>query len=412
MLVKQIFAALCAVGVSQALPSNFKRSVDFDWGSETVKGLNIGGWLVLEPFITPSIFQAQDGVVDEFTLCKKLGHDKALSILQPHWDSWVSEDDFKKIAGYGFNLVRIPVGYWAFKKYEGDPYVQGAAEYLDKALNWARDAGLKVLIDLHGAPGSQNGYDNSGQRTDTIGFQQGDTVSATLDVLEQMADRYAKQQDIVAAIEVLNEPFGPSLNMDELKQFYRDGYGKVRADSDTWVVLHDAFQNESYWNGFLSPDDNNAQNVIIDHHEYQVFDNNQIQWPNWQHRQEVCNMQTKYEGSDKLVIVGEWTAAQTDCAAAVNGYGIGSRYEGLYPGSTKVGDCGQINFIDTWDQQLKDDTRGYIEAQMEVFERNTGGWIFWNFKTEASAEWDAYRLIDNGVFPQPLDDRQFGMICS
>lgn len=26
-----------------------KRSVDFNWGSETIRGVNIGGWLVLEP---------------------------------------------------------------------------------------------------------------------------------------------------------------------------------------------------------------------------------------------------------------------------------------------------------------------------------------------------------------------------
>jgi len=40
---------------------------------------------------------------------------------------------------------------------EGDPYVQGAYAILGQALDWAQTAGLKVLIDLHGAPGSQNG---------------------------------------------------------------------------------------------------------------------------------------------------------------------------------------------------------------------------------------------------------------
>lgn len=101
-----------------------------------------------------------------------------------------------------------------------------------------------------------------------------------------------------------------------------------------------------------------------------------------------------------------WTNSQSI------GYGIGARYDGTYPNSTYVGSCAEINFIDTWSQQLKDDTRGYIEAQLEAFEKNTQGWIFWNFKTEASAEWDAFRLIDAGVFPQPLTDRKFGAICT
>lgn len=47
---------------------------------------------------------------------------------------------------------------WAYKKYYGDPFIQGAAPYLDKAITWARKTGLKVWIDLHGAPLSQNGY--------------------------------------------------------------------------------------------------------------------------------------------------------------------------------------------------------------------------------------------------------------
>ena len=60
-------------------------------------------------WITPSIFQAQDGsVVDEWTLCQKVKN--AGDILKKHWDSWVTLDDFKRIKSAGFNTVRIPVG--------------------------------------------------------------------------------------------------------------------------------------------------------------------------------------------------------------------------------------------------------------------------------------------------------------
>jgi glucan 1,3-beta-glucosidase len=102
----------------------------------------------------------------------------------------------------------------------------------------------------------------------------------------------------------------------------------------------------------------------------------------------------------------------SDCAPALNGYGIGARYDGTYPGSSYVGSCAPINYMDQWTQTFKDDMRGYIEAQMESFEKHTIGWIFWNFKTEASPEWDAFRLIDAGIFPQPLTSRKFSQICS
>lgn len=102
----------------------------------------------------------------------------------------------------------------------------------------------------------------------------------------------------------------------------------------------------------------------------------------------------------------------TDCAVALNGYGVGARYDGTYPGSSKVGSCATINDISTWSPTLINDTRGYIEAQMETFESVGKGWIFWTYKTEGSAEWDVGRLISVGAFPQPLSNRKFSAICS
>ncbi|MCJ1299899.1 exo-1,3-beta-glucanase, partial [Hypocenomyce scalaris] len=131
MLVNAVLSALLAAGAAIATPIT-KRSPGFNFGSEIVRGVNIGGWLVLEPWITPSIFQNQTGfsVVDEWTLCELVPD--AASILQAHWDSWVTLADFQKISAAGFNTLRIPVGYWAYMKVPGDPYIQGAAPYIDQ----------------------------------------------------------------------------------------------------------------------------------------------------------------------------------------------------------------------------------------------------------------------------------------
>ncbi|KAH8596733.1 glycoside hydrolase family 5 protein [Bisporella sp. PMI_857] len=408
MLLRQALATLLALGSTTALPTAltkpfFQRSVSFAFGSEKVRGLNIGGWLVLEPWITPSIFRSVDqslGIVDELTLTQKLGSQAALEILRPHWDSWVRWEDFKKIADAGFNTVRIPIGYWAYSLDSGEPYTQGAAPYLDAAIDWARSTGLKIWIDLHGAPKSQNGFDNSGHRTTSPAWQQGDSVAQTLAVLQTITQKYAKPeyQDVVVAIELLNEPLGPALNLDVLKQFTRDSYGQVRAVSDTPVVFSDAFNTPSSWNNFLGGSDTDAYNAIIDHHEYQVFTNDLVAMSPAQHIQQVSTNAPSYGGSDKWVVVGEWTAAMTDCAPALNGYGIGARYDGTYPGSSVVGSCAGKSDITTWDEQFKSDTRAYIQAQIAAFEQQAG-WIFWNFKTEGAHEWDAFKLLDNGIFP-------------
>ena len=261
-----------------------------------------------------------------------------------------------------------------------------------------------MWIDLHGAPGSQNGFDNSGHNG-TVGWGEGDTVKDTLSVVQQIANKYAKTeyQDVVVAIAVLNEPLSPKVSggTDTVVQFSKDAYGDVKTVSDTPVIVHDGFQNGSFWNGILTPPD--AKDVIIDHHEYQVFTPELIDLSAEEHVQYVYSNAATYSGNvDHWVVVGEWSAALTDCAAALNGYGLGSRWEGSYPLTEAVPStrsCGSINYIETWNQTLKDNTRSYIEAQLDVFEKNTQGWVFWNFKTEGSPEWDLFRLLTAGLFP-------------
>ncbi|MCJ1286828.1 exo-1,3-beta-glucanase [Xylographa opegraphella] len=412
MRINRLFTAILALGAAHATPI-LRRDAAFNFGNEIVRGVNIGGWLVLEPWITPSIFQAQNGsVVDEWTLCEMVPN--AAAILQQHWSTWATLTDFQKIAAAGFNTVRIPVGYWAFMLVPGEPYIQGAEQYLDQAISWARQTNLKVWIDLHGAPGSQNGYDNSGHRTAKPGWESGSTVQQTLEVIQIMAGKYAtpSMQDVVVAIELLNEPLASALqSTPELESFYQQGYNAVRDVSNTPVMIQDAFEPDGFWSNVLVPP--GAQNVVLDHHEYQVFSNADVALVPWQHRQLVCNNAFSYTANQAhWTVVGEWTAAMTDCAPALNGYLIGARYDGTYPGSSFVGSCATINDINTWDDTYRNDVRGYIEAQLEVYEQYTRGWVFWNFKTEASAEWDLFRLLDAGVFPQPLTARKFSQICS
>ena len=65
-------------------------------------------------------------------------------------------------------------------------------------------------------------------------------------------------------------PGGHDNALGNIKQFYSQGYNDVRKVSDTPVILHDAFEVQgSYWNGFMPS--TTSKNVIIDHHEYQVF---------------------------------------------------------------------------------------------------------------------------------------------
>jgi len=170
------------------------------------------------------------------------------------------------------NVVRIPIGFWAFNA-TGTPYVGGAAEYLDRAVEWARATTppLTIMIDLHGVPGSQNGFDNSGQRMEPGDIQflrggvHGPTARHTLEAIAAISSKYAapEYEDVVMGISLINEPLGWLLDRAELRAFFGEGYSQVRRFGDTAVVLHDAFLAPASFNGFLTPADGRSRDVAM-----------------------------------------------------------------------------------------------------------------------------------------------------
>lgn len=130
----------------------------------------------------------------------------ATAALQTHWNTWITESDFKAIAAAGLNHVRLPIGYWAFEVGPGEPYIQGQLSYLQKAITWADNYGLKVIFDLHGAPGSQNGFDNSGERMNFPMWHSNDTNVARTDaIIQTIATMLKNQTNVVPVIAPLNE---------------------------------------------------------------------------------------------------------------------------------------------------------------------------------------------------------------
>ena len=81
----------------------------FPYGSQKVRGVNLGGWLVLEPWITPSLFDntGNPNIVDEWTFCQLQSRHAATTALQNHWSTFYTESDFEAIANAG--CVRAPL---------------------------------------------------------------------------------------------------------------------------------------------------------------------------------------------------------------------------------------------------------------------------------------------------------------
>ncbi|KAH3680613.1 hypothetical protein WICMUC_000233 [Wickerhamomyces mucosus] len=426
MLRSLALSFLATLAITSPVPITDKGNVQiykrsWDYQDDVIRGVNLGGWLVIEPFITPSLFEAFGSdeskiPVDEYHYTQYLGKELAFDRLNQHWSSWITEDDFKSIAGTGLNFVRIPVGYWAFALKDDDPYVQGQLPYLDQAVEWARDAGLKVWIDLHGAPGSQNGFDNSGLR-DSYKFQEPDNLELTYKVLDSFFSRYSdsKYDDVIIGLEVLNEPLGPVLNLDELNEFWAKGYEILRKyTSSQNYIIHDGFTAAGYFDGkFLLPD---YYQVVIDHHHYQVFSTSELQLSLDEKIKVVCEWGNQATSEYHWNVAAEWSSALTDCSKWVNGVGKGSRYDQTFYSDPSdnyayIGSCSGVSDITTWSQDTKNEYRRYIEAQFDAFEKR-GGWVFWTWKTESAGDWDFQKLYYHSVVPVPLTARDYPGQCN
>lgn len=168
---------------------------------ERINGVNLGNWLVLEKWMKPGIFAAS-GEADEIWLHRATESAELEALLTRHRDTYITEADFRNIAAHGCNLVRIPVPYFIFGDVSGHP---GCIEYLDRAFDWAERTGLKILIDLHTVPGSQNGFDNGGLTGVVRWHHSPRAVAYALNVLACLARRY-RDRTALFGIEVLNEP--------------------------------------------------------------------------------------------------------------------------------------------------------------------------------------------------------------
>ncbi|CAN0360664.1 unnamed protein product [Ascophyllum nodosum] len=331
-----------------------------------LRGVNIGSWMVLEPWITPSMFfqflgkdvssagQGKTDVgMDMYTFCQALGPKEGNAQLRRHWATWVRELDIAELATAGVNTIRLPVGDWMYQPY--GPYVgctDGALEEVDRLFELCRRYGMHVLLDIHALAGSQNGFDNSGHAMDiewttysgnlvagtatfvhwpyrsarwmgdfdrttgTYHKKDEDAIAHTLLVIQTMVDMYANNS-VVMGLQPVNEPwqFTP---IEWLKDFYWDGYHIVREQAPHWLFLmHDSFNfNVDVWGDFMK----NCPTIGLDTHIYQAWN---PPGPEASYLASACNMKQAIqtmESAGMPVVVGEWSLATDNCAMWLNGF--------------------------------------------------------------------------------------------
>ncbi|KAF9438252.1 hypothetical protein BGZ76_008985 [Entomortierella beljakovae] len=440
------FTMSSSVSISNSVQCNtFTPSLDqpFLYGQQPIRGVNLGGWLVLEPFITPSMFDPyiSQGVIDEYSLTKFLGPEKAREALKEHYATWVTEDTFKRIRDLGLNHVRIPVGFWALGDLEADePYVADLAlDYLLQGLKWAAQYGIRVMVELHAAPGSQNGWNHSG-RSGKIRWLNG-TPEGEKNAARTIA--YTKKfltllqgpgmEHVSPLYGILNEPAIFMLERERVDSWYGEAFATMRnitgAAQGPWGILHDGFLGLQSWEGYMPQ----ADRLALDVHQYLIFDHNLIRLSKEDQTNFSCDVWSKNLQRSTLkfgpTVVGEFSSATNDCATYLNGVGVGYRWDGTFRTEDEIEDgtpadeaacqpaknghidgycsCASQNDVNYYTPEYRKFLSDFTQTQMDAFEQGIG-WFYWNFKTETNALWSYFDGVDQGWIPKDANSRTGG----
>jgi glucan 1,3-beta-glucosidase len=329
------------------------------WNRPAWRGVNLGGWLLLEPGPSHQLFrQYADGASCEWQLLQRmhqdLGAEKSAEVIKDHRKSFLQESDIRQIRELGFNAVRIPFGYWIVTGPAADDvYVGPGLEFIDRALEWCQAYGLQALLDLHGAPGGESGEKPCGREWKDWSWANW-RFEESVQALRIIARRY-RGHPAVSGISVCNEP-SETVPADVLCNFYEKAVLAIREEGmlpDAVSILLPVYRSErldeiwQLWNhqydGFIR-----FANVAFDLHLYHCFGS-------WWHRQGFASHLRMTKRHRKILrrvpaVVGEWSLA-------------------LPLQSLAEGDAEQE------DQAY----RMFAEAQLDAYSQASHGWFFWNW---------------------------------
>lgn len=326
-----------------------------------IRGVNLGGWFVLESWMTPDLFKNHKDCYDETCFMKEVKDAK--NKLFRHYESFITEKDFKYLNKIGIKDVRLPVPWW----FKGTDLYNPTQAYIHQAFKWAKQYDIKILIDLHTAPGCQNGFDNGGIKGVMEWHKDQNHMDQTVDVLVELVQEY-RHYDSFFGIELLNEPF-LTIDLDIVINFYEKAYQEIRKITDKPIVFHDSFRpkDEKFKTFFKD-----KENVIFDLHLYHCFNDKLEKVPLEKHIDLIMNERIPMiKDISKFVdvMIGEWS--------------LGLR-----------------------EQDYKDDfheliyVKSLADAQLYAYEQ-AYGYYFWNYKIarKSHLNWDLKRLIKAHIMP-------------
>lgn len=236
-----------------------------------VRGIGLGNWLVPEGYMFKfKNATAPRGIARIIEIA--LGAEEAAQFWERFRDRYITRDDIEFIARSGFNTVRVPIHFNLFmaepEKNGEERFIGPGWALLDRVIGWSREAGLKVIIDLHAAPGGQTGVNHDDGTGFPLVFYVEREKRRTTALWREIARRY-RDEPAIFGYELLNEPISTYNDEDilnpRLEPLYRHVTAAIREVDPHHIVILAGSQWDQNFRVFGPPF---APNLVYTYHKF------------------------------------------------------------------------------------------------------------------------------------------------
>ena len=218
-----------------------------------IVGTNLGNWLNPEGYMFGLKRTNSAWMIDEM-LCEMVGPDFTAKFWQGFKDNYITRSDIEFIARTGANTIRLPFNYKLFtdEDYMGLTAKQDGFARIDSVIDWCRDNGLYLVLDMHDCPGGQTGDNIDNGHGYPWLFESEYSQQLFCKVWQDIANRY-KNEPVILGYELMNEPIAPFFDNKEdlnakLEPLYKRAVSAIRKVDTNHIILLGGAQ----WNSIFT----------------------------------------------------------------------------------------------------------------------------------------------------------------
>jgi hypothetical protein len=242
-----------------------RHFIDANGGRLRLRGTNLGNWFLLEGYM----FQFQGGPQSnreiEALFMELAGPDVSAEFWQQYLERYITGADIRFLRLCGCNCLRFPLHY---KYFEADD--SAGFRLLDRAIGWCAEAGIHAVLDLHAAPGGQNGTNIGDGWGHPWLFESPSAERHCTEIWRRLATHYRDNRTVIG-YDLLNEPIPHYPGLEKYNSLLEPLYRRLTAAIREIDKNHIIFLGGAQWNKnfkvFGEPFDDNSAYTF---HQYWV----------------------------------------------------------------------------------------------------------------------------------------------